>query len=197
MENKTSKKEVLIKKLKFNCEHCGRNIYRKNKSRHYARCKEKIKKEIQKELEEKNKILKDQLEEEKMKRLEYEQKNREMEIKNKEMEEEKNKILIKFNEHLLKIFEEKSKPQIVNVQNNNNNNINVEQLTIRYVRKNFTDAFNYEDLMKPLMNDNEIKLIEESPIGGCYELLKRRCIDDVDIEKRPIHLVDKSRKKYK
>jgi hypothetical protein len=39
-------------------------------------------------------------------------------------------------------------------------------------------------------------LIEESPINGCYELVKGRCIDNIEIEKRPIHLVDKSRKKY-
>jgi hypothetical protein len=172
--------EIVEKKL--NCDFCGQNFSRSDSlKRHQKVCKLKDKTLIEKEkkiYEEKNKLL--------------EQKMKELELKNKQMEEEKNQILKHFNECLMKIWQEKTKPQVVN----NINNINIEQLTIRYVRKHFTDAYNYEDLMEPLLTNEEIKLIEQSPINGCYELLKGRCIDDIDIQKRPIHLVDKSRNKY-
>ncbi len=194
---------------KLKCIYCNKFYSRIDSlKRHKLKCKLKDKKLIenkQKKYEEKTKLLEKKLEEEKLERLKYEQKTKEIEEERnqiimekekqmKEIEAEKNQILQQFNEYLLKLWDEKTKPQIIN--NNIQNNINVEQLTIRYVRKNFTDAYNYEDLMDPLLDNNEIKLIEKSPITGCYELLKNRCIDSIDIDKRPIHLVDKSRRKY-
>jgi hypothetical protein len=189
------------------CSYCGKTICRKkNLKRHLNTCKEKElalieleKKQLEKAKEEfEKKKLKIEIREkeiEKRNKMIEDEKNKialEKEQKMKEMEAEKNEILKKFNEYLLKIYEEKTRPQIVN----NINNINVEQLTIRYVRKHFNDAYNYEDLMEPLLTQDEIKSIEQSPINGCYELIKGRCINDIDIKKRPIHLVDKSRNKY-
>jgi len=175
----------------FKCSYCKKQFkYKNHKARHLRSCKVKV----QKELEEKNKLLEKRLkierterEKEKLERLRYEQKTIEMEA-------EKNEILNRFNEYLMKLWDERTKPQIVNIQNNNT--INIDTLTIGYVRKHFNDAHNYEDLMNPTLSNNEIQLIEQSPINGCYELIKGRCIDNIELEKRPIHLVDHSRKKY-
>jgi hypothetical protein len=173
----------------FICEYCEKFYKDKShKNRHYKNCNMREKVLLERE--------KKQIEETKLKleqqKLEMEMRQKEMEEKNKLIEQEKNDIIRKFSECLMKIYEEKSKPQIIN----NIQNINVEQLTIRYVRKHFNEAYNYEDLMEPLLTKDEIKLIEESPINGCYSLLKQRCIDNIDINKRPIHLVDQSRNKY-
>jgi hypothetical protein len=199
-----SKNAKIIPKNKMECSYCNKIIFKTNKKRHYDICKERIKMEMQlkqKEIEEKNKMLEEQLEKERIEKLEMKLKQKEIELKQKEIEEknklieqEKNEMLNKFNDYLLKLYEEQTKPRVVNIQNNNT--INVDKLTIRYIQKHFNDAYNYEDLMEPLLTHNEIQLIEESPIKGCYELVKGRCIDNIDIDKRPIHLVDKSRKKY-
>ncbi len=179
------------------CEYCNRKInFKKNLHRHLKSCKEKIKYDIEvqkKELE----LAKLTLEQEKLaiqkKQREMEENQRKMEEEKNNILEEKNEMLEKFNNYLLKLWEEQTKQPIVN---NIQNNIKIDSLNITYIKKNFLDAYNYEDLMDPLLTNNEIKLIENSPINGCYELVKSRCIDNIELEKRPIHCVDAARKKY-
>jgi hypothetical protein len=66
-----------------------------------------------------------------------------------------------------------------------------------FILSKFKNAHNFEDLMAPDLTSEEKKfLLEESAITGCCKLLRSRCIDGIDIDKRPIHLVDPSRKKY-
>jgi hypothetical protein len=51
--------------------------------------------------------------------------------------------------------------------------------------------------VEPELTTEEIGFLNEnSAINGCFQLLKRRCIDDIDVDKRPMHLVDAARKKY-
>ena len=75
---------------------------------------------------------------------------------------------------------------------NNNNSINMY-----HIINNFKDAHNFEDLMNaPLTAIEKEYMINNGSILGCYQLLKSRCIDDVDLEKRPFHCLDGSRSKY-
>jgi hypothetical protein len=197
------------KNKEIDCEYCGKKIsYKRHLKRHYSKCKYKLTydEEIEKQqiiekikLEKINyqlkcKKLEEKLETELIEKQRIEEDRQRIEEDKQQIEKEKEEILNNFNQCLIKIWEEKTKPQIVN--NIQNNTINAEQLTIRYVRKNFTDAYNYDDLMIPDLSNEEIKLIEESPISGCYNLVKNRCVNGIKIDKRPLHLVDKSRNKF-
>ena len=74
---------------------------------------------------------------------------------------------------------------------------NYNKLNTAFVIGHFNEAHNLEDLLKPKLTTEEIEfLMEEPTVNGCYRLLKSRCIDGIEIDKRPIHLVDVSRKKY-
>lgn len=75
--------------------------------------------------------------------------------------------------------------------------INNTTLNMYYVIDNFTEAYNLEDLITPELTDSEIEYIaSEGATAGCFNLLKTRCIDNIDINKRPFHCVDISRSKY-
>jgi hypothetical protein len=51
--------------------------------------------------------------------------------------------------------------------------------------------------LAPELTEDEKKMIsEESVINGCYKLLMGRCINNIEIDMRPMHLVDEARKKY-
>jgi hypothetical protein len=71
------------------------------------------------------------------------------------------------------------------------------RLNSAFVLGEFTRAYNYEDLLEPALTEEEQQIVKDnSTISACYKLLKNRCIDGIEIDKRPIHLVDVSRKKY-
>jgi hypothetical protein len=66
-----------------------------------------------------------------------------------------------------------------------------------YINNNFKDAFNYEDLMDPILTEIETDNLQKSPMAtGCYEFLRGRCIDNIALEKRPFHCVDEARLKF-
>ncbi len=186
------KSENSKKSKGFTCEFCEKYFKdRSHKARHYKLCKDKTIHELKLKDKELQRAEQEKLEIQKRAELE----KLEMQKKAEQAEREKQELLEQFNNCLLKLWEEQSKPQVVNnIQNIQN--INIDSLNITYVKKNFLDAYNYEDLMDPLLTHDEIQLIEESPINGCYELVKSRCIDNIELEKRPIHCVDPARKKY-
>jgi hypothetical protein len=49
---------------------------------------------------------------------------------------------------------------------------------------------------KPLTNEEKDYTDKNGAILGCNNLLVNRCIDDIDINKRPFHCVDESRLKF-
>jgi len=66
-----------------------------------------------------------------------------------------------------------------------------------YVQNNFTDAHNIEDLMEKPLTQPEIDHINKcGPLSGCLNLIKTRCVDNVEEKKRPFHCVDSARSKY-
>lgn len=70
-------------------------------------------------------------------------------------------------------------------------------INMYYIINNFNEAYNYEDLMRPALTDSETdELSNLEPLAGSIFVIKNRCIEDVDIQKRPIHCLDTSRDKY-
>jgi hypothetical protein len=66
-----------------------------------------------------------------------------------------------------------------------------------YIMQNFKNPRSLESLLEPELTDEEIKYIRDAgPALGSLKLLKNRCINNLPIEKRPMHCVDKSRKKF-
>jgi hypothetical protein len=139
--------------------------------------------------------------------VQLEHKNEQLERKLQETE----KLNIKMKEQFIKEKEEAEQKQKQTeeqfrmyteqiqmlLQNLNKKKIKYNQINSAFVIANFTEAYNLEDLMDPELTEEEIKMLNDnSPIAGCYYLLKSRCIDNIEVEKRPFHLVDIARKKY-
>ena len=179
-ESRNSKYENSTEKYdsyKLKCHICDKLISKSNKAKHIKICDKKYK------LEQKEK----EIEIDKMK---LQREKLELEEMNKKLQQEKDDLQHKLNNIALNIWNNKTKSEpTVNIQN-----INV--LTINYIRKKFNHALNFNDLMAPKLTYNEKKSIELSPINGCYELIRSRCVDDLELEKMPIHCVDISRDKY-
>ena len=91
--------------------------------------------------------------------------------------------------------------QVNNIYNNCNNCNNQttinNNLNMFHIVNNYKDAYNLEDLMNSPLTDNEMDfIIKNGATAGCFELLKTRCIDNIELPKRPFHCVDMSRSKY-
>ena len=186
--NKVSKLEDSVCKLKdgvsklednITCKYCKKKlVYKKNIYKHLKNCKEKEKQE---------------LEQDKLK-LENEKHELETKLKNEELAklelEKQNKEIQKDYNEALKIIMDSC---MANGNNIINNNQTINQV---YIMNNFNDAYNFKDLMAPPLTAEEIELIRgDEAITACCSILKLRCIDNIAVEKRPIHCIDKPRRK--
>nr|QBK88736.1 MAG: cholesterol-binding START domain containing protein [Mimivirus LCMiAC01] len=89
----------------------------------------------------------------------------------------------------------KNNSNVVNISNSTINNTN--SYGIYYIMRNYKDALNFEDVMKPALTADEIAYTRENgAASGCCKLILDRCITDIAIEKRPFHCTDLARKKY-
>jgi len=173
---KTAGKSVAQLYKKFICEYCG-NIYKDNshKKRHYNICSaRKLKEQFQ---EEKN-ILASKYEEEKN-------------ILKQEKDDllEELKLIEKEHIDLLK--------KIANGEIPSNTTINNNTINMYYIINNYKDAYNYEDLIKKPLTNEEIEYINiNGPTAGCYKIIENRCIKDIELAKRPFHCLDDARSKY-
>lgn len=94
----------------------------------------------------------------------------------KQLQEEKNSLQKEYNEFVLEMARK------------NSNNITNNTLNMYYILNNFNDAHNLEE---------EIEYItEEDASVGCQRLITSRCVDNINVEKRPFHCTDVSRSKY-
>lgn len=165
------------------CEFCSKTISHRNHiKRHHSICKAKF------QFEERNKIIME-------KNRELEEKNRELELKAREIATKDDVIQILKEEHNKLHSVVKSMSEIkatsVNIMNDN------RCKNYYYVQNNFKNAHNYEDLIDPPLTMEEIQYITEvNPTIGCANLLNKRCIDGLDIDKRPFHSLDLSRNKF-
>jgi len=116
----------------------------------------------------------------------------EMEMQMQKMELQKENEILK-----LKLENEKNMALIVSKCNiTTNNNINQHNINQNYIMNNFNTAYNYDDLMKKECSEDEVEyILKYGPIKGSIRTIQKRCIDNMPIEKRPLHCVDISRKK--
>jgi len=157
------------------CEYCGRSIYdKKFLHRHYKSCKDYIKAKVEAE---KNTIIQ---------KLQTELKRRDEELqRNFEELEELKGIEKEFLEFMKK------------VANSGTNNTTIKQVNMFYIVNNFTEAVNYEEIMrKPLTTNEKQYILKYGGVDGCYHVLFNRCINGLNVHQRPFHCVDDSRSKY-
>ena len=169
----------------FVCEYC-KKIYHHHGTlnRHLRTCKDK--KQV-------DQISKDQL------IAQLIEKNERMEDEMQKKDKEKNKLkdeLIKTNYDL-----KETNHELLNLVNQMNEKehtgTTINNYNMFYVINNFTNAHNIEDLMTPQLTEKEIKYIKDrGAVSGTYQLIKDRCIEEIDISDRPFHCIDISRDKY-
>ena len=162
------------------CVYCETVInHKKNILRHYNICK--VKNKLVEFEKEKHKLLQEKI------------------TVIQEKENEIDNIKKQFND-FIKTVAEKFIAQPEQIQNNNiiiNPNITNKCINYFYIKDNFTDAHNYEDLMRPPLTMDEKKSISDTDATtGCAKLLRLRCIDNIDIDKRPFHSLDIARNKF-
>jgi hypothetical protein len=136
--------------------------------------KEKEKLEIEK-------LLTEKLEKELTEKLELIEHNKKLKQQTEDIKDEFMKYLLSSND-------------------NNSTNITLQNnigCNVYYVMKNCKDAYNYDELMEAPLTVEELEdLNNNTAVSGSINLLTNRCIKDIDFHKRPIHLLDESRKKY-
>jgi len=173
---------------KFNCKYCFKNYSTKtNLKKHHKKCKIKekdeiqknINKQIQKIIDEKNKLEK-KYKKNKKKLIELTEDYDEIKIENEELEKEYNDFLKKTANNLL---------------NKHNSTKNITNMY--YVINNFTNAPNFQDQITEQLTDSEKNdIIKSGPVTGCVKLINMKCIKDKEINKRSIHCLDSSRRKF-
>ena len=172
---KQSKKKVL------QCTYCKKNISHKGHiARHHRVCKEKMKfhinekrdREVKKILKKQRKILK--------------RKN-----KLKKQRDAYRKEKLELERELLEFMKQAT------LKNNRPDNINNNTFNMFYILNNFTQAFDFKERMQlPMTTEEKDELYRIGPNHACIEYIKKRCIDGISLEQRPIHCVDGSRNKY-
>jgi hypothetical protein len=56
--------------------------------------------------------------------------------------------------------------------------------------KYYQDAYNFDDLMNPPLTELERELLIEDSTEGMKKLVEIRCIDNIPLERRPIHSIN-------
>jgi hypothetical protein len=120
-------------------------------------------------------------------------------MENDKLKEEMAKMSKEFGSTINKLTNdlmESYKKSSTTINNTTNNNV-FNCKSYNFVINNYTDAYNIEDLMAPELTAEEKKMLDENGhIVGYINLMKTRCIDNVDLEKRAFHCIDTSRNKY-
>lgn len=168
--------------VKFICEHCkGQYEYKKTLTKHQKKCRAK-------ELFELKYTLSKELEKERLEKKAIKEQMKEQAEKLSQLQEDQNDYY-----DLLKQIS-KSNP---NPNSNSNSNLTSNTVNLHYILNNFTEAFNYEDLMGPTLTVKEKKKLKQlKPLAGTVRIIEERCINNIDFTKRPLHCLDSARSKY-
>ena len=131
-----------------------------------------------------------------LKKLEI--KEKELNIKNNTLKcEYCNKIfdnLTKLNRHEKNNCKTK-RQQIINIIQNNNNCNNT--INYNFIQKNYTKAYDFvECINQELSEKTKKEICKLYAVNASAKIIKTTCIDNINIDKRPIHCLDKSRNKY-
>lgn len=164
-------------KIKYICEYCGKEVYdRRNLNKHYDVCLDKKVKDLEKE---------------------YSRKEKEREKEYKKNLRKKDNEYRSYIDEIEKDYRDIIKNISPKIGNTINNTINYNSMNMYYIMKNFNDALDYDKIMNDPITDDEKKMLRENnSIDGCYKLIKGRCIDNINIDDRPIHCVDIARLKF-
>lgn len=66
-----------------------------------------------------------------------------------------------------------------------------------YIMDNFKNAPNFDDQINQLLTYHDKQhIIKYGPVDGCVQLIKLKCIDNKELDKRSIHCLDASRHKF-
>ena len=85
-----------------------------------------------------------------------------------------------------------SRPTVIN----NNTNNGIIHNKSYYIIQNFTDDHNLSDLLTDDLDDEQImEIFGKGYVDGGVEYVYKQCVDDIPLDKRPLHTVDKSRGK--
>lgn len=180
------------------CVYCNKYKHPKSMQRHIKTCNMKEMYRIKQKIKEKDTYInelqkKSDMLQAKTDKLEEKAKKYKKEIDNiKKMNQEYIKLLIT----------SMQKPQIINKNcvniDNVNNTVNItHNSNIGDIIQHCTDAPNIEDIVSSPLTDKEKETIDKhGVIYGALEYLLGRCIDNVDIDKRPFHCTDPSRNMY-
>jgi hypothetical protein len=117
----------------------------------------------------------------------------------KKEKQQKEKELIK---SIIKEFTEDISAKISNTSNTTNitNNIinnNNKCINFSYIKKNFKNPVSLEEcLASPLTAIEKYNITKSTPTVGCEYIIKNRCVNGFDIDKRPIHTIDIARNRF-
>jgi hypothetical protein len=194
----TSKEIIKLDNNLFYCKYCDKKYKGKgNKARHLKKCEMEYE-----EVEQKIKLA-EQIEKEKQDKIKQEYDNL-LELERKKAEklriQEKRDQQKLFQEMIINIVKNISGTNITNNTNNINNisNSNVNNCpNFNYIKKNFLNPLTLEECLNPKLTAIEKENITKStPTVGCEYIIKARCIDNVDLDQRPIHNIDITRNKF-
>lgn len=182
-EDRSSKKDEKTRK----CEYCANLYSYKNIARHLKTCKKKPLHEVTRQITsitaEKKAIEKQKQQLAKEKEA-IEKEKTYIKIRNEILENDLKELKNDYNE-LIK--------EVVLHTNSKKTTINMF-----YIMNNFTEARNFDDLMRPPLTDKEME--EQARIGdvlqGSVRLIANRCINNLKVQERPLHCVDTARNKY-
>ena len=156
------------------CIYCNKILSKTGSmNRHYKSCKEKPKVELTKIID--------------ATKADLNEKERKLEQTMKQLKEKEKKLQEVEKEYFdfVKKVAEAGPGKLIN-------NVNMF-----YIMNNYTEAYDYNELMDPSLSTSENNFVKDNgTIAGCFNVIKGRCIDNVDLKNRPFHCVDQSRNKY-
>lgn len=196
--------DITLNENSFYCPHCQKILSKQHKRLHLRSCASIKQAFKDKQLQKKDEEIKSLNTELIVTKKDLDIKNMEIRLvkvtmeKDAEIEKLKQQLII---EELKKQLELSNKAGNVNSNNGNNksNNKNSNNKTISYIfiKNNYTDAPVYKDVMQTEISATEKKALKGlPPTAACAKLISHRCINDIEMENRPLHCLDLSRNKF-
>jgi len=197
----------IIRSNSYICKYCNKTLDKSNKARHTRICiieYNKIQDQIKLEQEKYEELLK--LEREKAEILRIEQ-EREKQILVRSERRKAKKLRIKEKQHQNKMIQDiiitvLKNAGATNITNNNTNITNSNNSVtncpnFNYIKKNFTNPMTLEECLKPPLTQIEKdNITKTNPTVGCEYLIMNRCVNNVDLDQRPIHNIDIARNRF-
>lgn len=197
LNNQVSGDKIIKTDSEYVCNFCNKKMYdKRNLDRHYETCVEKkiydLKQSYNDMIVKQNEKFMEDL---RKKDAEYKLQINEIEENLKKKDDEYKSQICEIEKDYRDII--KNISPSIGSGTTINNTINYNSMNMYYILKNFNDALDYDKIMNDPITEDEKKMLKENnSIDGCYQLIKGRCIDNIDMNDRPIHCVDIARLKF-